>query len=122
MSTLALTGVIPFAGFWSKDEIIDNVGANGYTVLFWVGLVGAAMTAMYMTRATYLTFFGQHVVPLPASMVTTTTSTITTLEEQLELATVGAPEGDSGTPKSLGAAANTHDDHHDDDGPHKSAS
>ena len=31
MSTLALTGVFPFAGFWSKDEIIDNVGNNGYT-------------------------------------------------------------------------------------------
>ena len=58
-STLALTGVIPFAGFWSKDEIIDNVGANGYSVLFWVGLGGAALTAMYMTRATYLTFFGE---------------------------------------------------------------
>jgi NADH-quinone oxidoreductase subunit L len=59
VSTLALTGVIPFAGFWSKDEIIDNVGNNGYTFLFWVGLGGAALTAMYMTRATYLTFFGE---------------------------------------------------------------
>lgn len=59
VSTLALTGVIPFAGFWSKDEIIDNVGANGYTFFFWVGLGGAALTAMYMTRATYLTFFGE---------------------------------------------------------------
>ena len=31
ISTLALTGVFPFAGFWSKDEIIDNVGHTGYT-------------------------------------------------------------------------------------------
>ncbi|HSP27318.1 MAG TPA: proton-conducting transporter membrane subunit, partial [Ilumatobacteraceae bacterium] len=59
VSTLALTGVFPFAGFWSKDEIIDNVGNNGYTFLMWIGLVGAALTAMYMTRATYLTFFGE---------------------------------------------------------------
>jgi NADH-quinone oxidoreductase subunit L len=59
VSTLALTGVFPFAGFWSKDEIIDNVGANGYTFLMWVALFGAALTAMYMTRATYLTFFGE---------------------------------------------------------------
>ncbi|MEL6893615.1 MAG: NADH-quinone oxidoreductase subunit L, partial [Actinomycetota bacterium] len=59
VSTLALTGVIPFAGFWSKDEIIDNVGNNGYTFFMWVGLGGAALTAMYMTRATYLTFFGE---------------------------------------------------------------
>ncbi|MEM9040441.1 MAG: NADH-quinone oxidoreductase subunit L [Actinomycetota bacterium] len=59
VSTLALTGVAPFAGFWSKDEIIDNVGNNGYTFLMWVGLGGAMLTAMYMTRATYLTFFGE---------------------------------------------------------------
>ena len=59
VSTLALTGVIPFSGFWSKDEILDNVGNNGYTVLMWVGFIGAAMTVMYMTRATYLTFFGE---------------------------------------------------------------
>jgi NADH-quinone oxidoreductase subunit L len=59
VSTLALTGVFPFAGFWSKDEIIDNVGDHGYTFLFWVGLAGAALTAMYMTRATYLIFFGE---------------------------------------------------------------
>jgi NADH-quinone oxidoreductase subunit L len=59
VSTLALTGVFPFAGFWSKDEIIDNVGANGYTFLQWTALGGAALTAMYMTRATYLTFFGE---------------------------------------------------------------
>ena len=59
ISTLALCGVFPFAGFFSKDEIIDNVGHNGYTVFMVVGLVGAFMTAAYMTRATYLTFFGE---------------------------------------------------------------
>jgi NADH-quinone oxidoreductase subunit L len=124
ISTLALTGVIPFAGFWSKDEIIDNVGANGYTVLFWVSLGGAALTAMYMTRATYLTFFGE---PRGAAAGVhgdhDDEHDLTLEEHELELATVGAPEGDSGTPKSLGAAANAHaghDDHHDDHGPHES--
>ena len=34
VATLALAGVFPFAGFFSKDEIIDNVGHNGYTVFF----------------------------------------------------------------------------------------
>ena len=58
VSTLALTGVFPFSGFFSKDEIIDNVGYAGYTIFMWVGLLGAFMTAAYMTRATYLTFFG----------------------------------------------------------------
>ena len=59
VSTLALMGVFPLSGFFSKDEIIDNVGYAGYTVFQWVGLLGAFMTAAYMTRATYLTFFGE---------------------------------------------------------------
>jgi NADH-quinone oxidoreductase subunit L len=59
VSTLALCGVFPFSGFFSKDEIIDNVGNNGYTLFMWVGLAGAFLTAAYMTRATYLTFFGE---------------------------------------------------------------
>lgn len=59
ISTLALCGVFPFSGFFSKDEIIDNVGNNGYNVFMYVGLAGAFLTAAYMTRATYLTFFGQ---------------------------------------------------------------
>lgn len=58
VSTLALCGVFPFSGFFSKDEIIDNVGGNGYTFFMVVGLGGAFLTAAYMTRATYLTFFG----------------------------------------------------------------
>ena len=58
ISTLALCGVFPFSGFFSKDEIIDNVGHNGYNTFMIIGLVGAFMTAAYMTRATYLTFFG----------------------------------------------------------------
>src|SRR5690606_10116904 len=59
LSTAALCGAPLFSGFWSKDEIIDNANNNGYPVFFVVGLVGAAMTAAYMTRATYLTFFGE---------------------------------------------------------------
>jgi NADH-quinone oxidoreductase subunit L len=58
ISTLALCGVFPFSGFFSKDEIIDNVGYGGYNTFMIIGLVGAFMTAAYMTRATYLTFFG----------------------------------------------------------------
>jgi NADH-quinone oxidoreductase subunit L len=60
ISTLALCG-IPFigAGFFSKDEIIDSAKAYDYTVFYIVGIVGAMMTTAYMTRATYLTFFGK---------------------------------------------------------------
>ena len=81
VASLALVGMFPFAGFFSKDEIIDNVGHNGYAVFMWVALVGAALTAMYTVRATYLTFFGEprgaaaggpveHEAPLHASLTT----------------------------------------------------
>jgi NADH-quinone oxidoreductase subunit L len=48
-----------FSGFFSKDEIIDSAKHNDYKVFFVVGLIGAFMTTAYMTRATYLTFFGK---------------------------------------------------------------
>ncbi|HQV56374.1 MAG TPA: NADH-quinone oxidoreductase subunit L [Ilumatobacteraceae bacterium] len=59
LSTAALCGVPFFSGFFSKDEIIDSAHANHYTVFWVVGLIGAFLTTAYMTRATYLTFFGQ---------------------------------------------------------------
>ena len=59
VSTLALMGVPFFSGFFSKDEIIDSAEHNHYTVFFVIGLIGAFMTTAYMTRATYLTFFGK---------------------------------------------------------------
>ncbi|MCU1365543.1 MAG: nuoL, partial [Ilumatobacteraceae bacterium] len=59
LSTAALCGVPFFSGFFSKVEIIENALNNGYNVFFVVGLVGAFMTTAYMTRATYLTFFGK---------------------------------------------------------------
>ena len=60
--------MFPLAGFFSKDEIIDNVGHNGYEVFMWIALVGAFLTAAYTVRATYLTFFG---VPRGAAAVGT---------------------------------------------------
>jgi NADH-quinone oxidoreductase subunit L len=59
IGSVALAGIFPLAGFWSKDEILLAAGKNGYTIFMVVGLVGAAMTAAYMTRCVYLTFFGQ---------------------------------------------------------------
>lgn len=59
VSSLALVGMFPFAGFFSKDEIIDNVGHAGYSTFMWIALIGAALTAAYTVRATYLTFFGE---------------------------------------------------------------
>ncbi len=55
---LAIAGVPPFAGFWSKDEIL--LYAFDVNPLLWfVGLVTALLTAFYMTRQVILTFFGR---------------------------------------------------------------
>jgi NADH-quinone oxidoreductase subunit L len=58
-STAALCGVPYFSGFFSKDEIIDSAKHYHYTAFYYVGIIGAFMTTAYMTRATYLTFFGR---------------------------------------------------------------
>ena len=59
--TGALVGLFPLAGFWSKDEILAGAGqlGTGYTAFAVVGTLGALMTAAYMTRCVYLTFFGE---------------------------------------------------------------
>jgi NADH-quinone oxidoreductase subunit L len=59
VGSLALAGIIPFAGFWSKDEILATLGAEGYTAVMWIAVAGAFVTAFYMTRAVALTFFGE---------------------------------------------------------------
>src|ERR1700712_3516342 len=59
---LAIIGVPPFAGFFSKDAIIETAfnsgGVKGF-VLGGAALLGAGITAFYMTRVMLLTFFGQ---------------------------------------------------------------
>jgi NADH-quinone oxidoreductase subunit L len=60
IGSLALAGIFPLAGFWSKDEILVNAGSHGYQSFLIVGLIGAFLTAAYMTRAVYLTFFGEY--------------------------------------------------------------
>ncbi|MGH9118582.1 MAG: NADH-quinone oxidoreductase subunit L [Acidimicrobiales bacterium] len=57
--TGALIGIFPLAGFWSKDEILAGAGQNGYPAMLAIGIVGAFMTAAYMTRCLYLTFWGE---------------------------------------------------------------
>ena len=55
---LAIAGVFPFAGFWSKDEILLFALADS-PALYIVGLVTALLTAFYMTRQVILIFFGE---------------------------------------------------------------
>ena len=81
IGTVAIAGIPPFAGFWSKDEILWSAFAShhglGGPVLWIVGAITALLTAFYMTRLTCLTFLGEerfdhhHVHPheSPALMV-----------------------------------------------------
>jgi NADH-quinone oxidoreductase subunit L len=69
VATLALAGIPPFAGFFSKDEILSKVFAAGvgdlggfgrvYEVVWVLGVAGAFLTAFYMFRLVYMTFFGE---------------------------------------------------------------
>jgi NADH-quinone oxidoreductase subunit L len=60
VGSVALAGIFPLAGFWSKDEILLGASKNGYPLMLAVGLIGAFMTAAYMTRACYLIFAGEY--------------------------------------------------------------
>ncbi len=62
---LAIAGVPPLSGFWSKDEILlsayegGGLGVTGAKVLWVVGLLTALLTAYYMSRQVFLVFFGK---------------------------------------------------------------
>jgi len=55
---LAIAGVPPFAGFWSKDEILAYA-FDAHPALWLVGLVTAVLTAFYMSRLVFMTFYGE---------------------------------------------------------------
>jgi NADH-quinone oxidoreductase subunit L len=69
IGTLAITGVgvdagggLGFAGFWSKDAILESAWASGSvpgTIAFWIGALAALLTSFYSWRLIFLTFFGK---------------------------------------------------------------
>ncbi len=59
-ATLAIAGVWPLAGFFSKDEILLAARDSGHTVVFAVALLVAGLTAFYMFRIYFVTFWGKH--------------------------------------------------------------
>jgi NADH-quinone oxidoreductase subunit L len=66
IGTLAITGVgvdgFGFAGFWSKDSILESAWASGSvpgTIAFWTGALAALLTSFYSWRLIFLTFFGE---------------------------------------------------------------
>ncbi len=58
IAALAISGIFPLAGFFSKDEILFSAWVNGHPVIWAVGLATAGLTAFYMFRLTFLAFHG----------------------------------------------------------------
>jgi len=59
IATIAIAGIPPFAGFFSKDEILHGAFASGHYGIWAAGLVGALLTAFYMFRLYILAFRGE---------------------------------------------------------------
>ncbi len=59
IATLAIAGIPGFSGFFSKDEILWKSFATGNTTVWVIGAIAAGMTAFYMFRLVYMTFFGE---------------------------------------------------------------
>jgi NADH-quinone oxidoreductase subunit L len=62
IGALALAGIFPFAGFWSKDEILAHAAKNSggvFTFVYWMLTLAAVCTAFYMGRQIKMTFFGK---------------------------------------------------------------
>ena len=57
LGTIAISGIPPFSGFFSKDEILAHVYEHS-KVLWFLGMVASMLTAFYMFRMLFLTFFG----------------------------------------------------------------
>ena len=105
VATLALAGIPPLAGFFSKDAILVGVFAAHQTVLFGLGLLTAGLTAFYMFRLVSLTFAGDfrgtpeqaaHVHEAPPSMTI----------PLVILAFLSAVAGFLGLPEVFGESAN----------------
>jgi NADH-quinone oxidoreductase subunit L len=75
IGALALCGLFPLAGFWSKDEILAALSAAGhdegvryaglYLGIYWVATFTALLTAFYTGRAFFMTFWGPEKLPSP---------------------------------------------------------
>jgi len=67
LATLAIAGIPPFAGFFSKDEILWQAYHSGHRVLWLIGILAAGCTSFYMFRLFTLTFLGKSRVSEEAS-------------------------------------------------------
>ena len=100
IGSLALAGVPPLAGFWSKDELLVVANEGDHDVMFVVLLLTALLTAFYMTRAVLMTFFGEfrghgepHEGPRTMTGVLVALATVTVFVGLLGAPQLGAPFG-----------------------------
>jgi len=63
VGTIAIAGIPPFAGFFSKDEILWKTYSHGHYVLWALAVLAAFLTATYMFRLLYMTFYGESRAP-----------------------------------------------------------
>ncbi len=59
LATLAIAGIFPFAGFFSKDEILFFSLVDGHFLYWGIATLAAGITAFYMFRAVFMTFYGE---------------------------------------------------------------
>jgi NADH-quinone oxidoreductase subunit L len=55
---LTIAGIPPFSGFWAKDDVLSSAFFGSDYAVWVVGLLAVALTGLYMTRETWLVFFG----------------------------------------------------------------
>jgi NADH-quinone oxidoreductase subunit L len=107
VATLAIAGIFPFAGFFSKDEILWQTWASesdAYHVLWFVGYGTAMMTAFYIFRMMYLTFYSpSRVSPEVEHRVHESPKSMTVPLVILAICSIGA--GWLSWPHSLGGSA-----------------
>ena len=60
IGALSMVGMIPFAGFWAKDEIIGATFIEGEYVVWAVAMITVLLTAIYMGRLIFMTFWGEN--------------------------------------------------------------
>jgi NADH-quinone oxidoreductase subunit L len=104
VGALAISGVPFLSGFFSKDAILTGAFAGGRHVLYGLGLAGAVLTAFYMFRLIFMTFYGQPKEPRPAGHCVHESPGIMTAP-LIVLAVCSALAGFLGLPAVLGERA-----------------
>jgi NADH-quinone oxidoreductase subunit L len=104
VGAMAISGVPFLSGFFSKDAILTSAFAGGHYVLYGLGLSGAVLTAFYMFRLVFMTFYGLAREPRPAGRAVHESPRIMTAP-LVVLAVFSALAGFIGLPAVLGERA-----------------